>query len=184
MSAEINIAVRILEPRWRSDLPAAAVTARRAARAALQADLPAPLRRAVRRRPVELNLVLSDDKTVRQLNRDFRGIDKPTNVLSFGAAQDWQDGIVDQPIMLGDVVLARETVAAEATAQGKSLADHARHLIVQGVLHLLGHDHQRRSAAAKMEAIEVRVLAELGVADPYWVQARKAPRNQGPRRRS
>ena len=72
-----------------------------------------------------------------------------------------------QPQLLGDVVLARETVAREAVAQGKSLADHTTHLVVHGLLHLLGHDHQQPAEAVEMESLETRILAALGIADPY-----------------
>ncbi|MGH6931022.1 MAG: rRNA maturation RNase YbeY [Dongiaceae bacterium] len=174
MVAEVEIAVRILEPRWKLDVPAAVATARRAASAALAASMPAKLRQAARRRTIELNLVLADDRTVRRLNREFRNVDKPTNVLSFGDPAQWRVRGPATPIVLGDVILARETVTAEAVAQGKPMKDHARHLIVHGVLHLLGHDHLRRSAARKMEAIEIGVLAQLGVANPYWIAGGKA----------
>lgn len=183
MDAEVNIAVKILESRWKSDLPSAAAAARRAARAVLATEMPPRLRRAARGRPVELNLVLADDKTVRRLNRDYRSIDKPTNVLSFGGPEDWLAGAAGLPIVLGDVVLARETVAAEAVAQGKSMADHTRHLIVHGVLHLLGHEHERPFQAARMELVEVGVLADLGIANPYGVGAGKAVSARAPRRR-
>jgi probable rRNA maturation factor len=112
-----------------------------------------------------LSLVLADDATLRALNRRWRAQDKPTNVLSFAA--QGEETPPDAPLLLGDVVLAFETVAREAAAQGKPLGDHLRHLVVHGVLHLLGHDHERREEAALMEALETRILAGLGVADPY-----------------
>jgi probable rRNA maturation factor len=114
---------------------------------------------------VEISVVLADDAMVRMLNRDHRGKDKPTNVLSFpiGTA----GGVDAAPTMLGDVVLACETVMAEAAAQGKSVADHLRHLVVHGVLHLTGHDHEDDAEAERMERLETRVLADLGVGDPY-----------------
>lgn len=113
---------------------------------------------------VAIGLLLTDDASVRVLNRDFRGKDEATNVLSFPAA--------DQPAVpgakpLGDIALAYETVAREAEAEGKSLADHAAHLIVHGTLHLLGYDHGLEAQAEIMENLEVRALAALGVADPY-----------------
>jgi probable rRNA maturation factor len=85
--------------------------------------------------------------------------------------------------MLGDVILARETVAVEARAQGKTMAAHTSHLIVHGVLHLLGHDHECAADAARMEALEVAVLAGLGIGDPYRLPARAAARRPGAERR-
>lgn len=128
----------------------------------------------------ELTIVLADDGTVRRLNRQYRGIDKPTNVLSFGGTDGGRKPAPGLPTILGDVVLARETMAAEAAVQGKSIADHAVHLVVHGVLHLLGHDHQAAREADLMEAIEIQVLARLGVADPYVT---RLPR-RGARRRA
>lgn len=115
--------------------------------------------------PVEISVLLADDAAVRTLNRDHRGQDKPTNVLSFPIGAG--DGPDAAPTMLGDVVLACETVVAEAAAQGKSVADHLRHLVVHGVLHLAGHDHEEDAAAERMERLETRILADLGVGDPY-----------------
>ena len=116
----------------------------------------------------ELCVTLADDAALRDLNLRYRGKDKPTNVLAFALAEDAAPGLpegVPQP--LGDVVLSLETLEREAGEQGKSLADHFSHLVVHGVLHLLGHDHQQEGEAEVMEALEARVLAGLGVADPY-----------------
>jgi probable rRNA maturation factor len=154
----IDVAIR--SPRWRRRVPGIERLARDAARAAIGAS-------GVTVGAAELSLVLDDDDAVRELNRRWRGRDGPTNVLSFPAGRDGPAS--GAPRMLGDVVLGFATVAREAEAQGKTLADHARHLIVHGVLHLLGHDHERRAAARRMEALERRVLARLGVADPYVV---------------
>ena len=162
-----DISVRVLAPAWRRDVPAATTLVRRAARAALAEALHSALRQRGARGPVELTVVLADDTVLRRLNRDYRGLDKPTNVLSFGGPDEWRAGALGAPIGLGDVILARETVAAEAAAQGKSMADHASHLIVHGVLHLLGHDHHDAADAAMMESVEVEVLTGLGIADPY-----------------
>lgn len=117
--------------------------------------------------PAELSIVLGDDALVQALNRQWRGQDKPTNVLSFPVEPAALPRGV--PRLLGDVVLAFETVAAEAATQGKPLAHHLRHLIVHGVLHLLGFDHEAVGEAERMEALEVAVLAELGVPDPYRI---------------
>lgn len=115
--------------------------------------------------PGALTLALSDDEEVRALNRQFRGADKPTNVLSFPAEYTVPEP--GAPPYLGDVILARETVAREADAQGKSFNDHATHLVVHGVLHLLGYTHDADEDAARMEALEVAALARLGLPDPY-----------------
>ncbi len=118
---------------------------------------------------VMLSVSLADDAAVRAANRDWRARDKPTNVLSFPAlAPDkLAGGGLNGPIFLGDVILALETVEAEATEQDKSLVDHATHLIVHGVLHLLGFDHTTPQEAERMEETERRVLATLGISDPY-----------------
>jgi probable rRNA maturation factor len=113
----------------------------------------------------EISLLLTDDATVRTLNRRHRAQDKPTNVLSFPLDDD--PAPASASWLLGDVVLACETVADEARAQGKPVADHFRHLVVHGILHLLGYDHVTDGDAAIMEQLEVAALASLGVADPY-----------------
>jgi probable rRNA maturation factor len=116
---------------------------------------------------VELGITLADDANQQQLNRDYRGLDAPTNVLAFPV---WEAGTrlpPGAPVLLGDVVLAVETVAQEAAEQKKPLADHLLHLTVHGVLHLLGYDHLTRADAAAMESLERLILAELGVPDPY-----------------
>jgi len=111
-----------------------------------------------------VSLCLSDDAGVCELNARWRGIDKPTNVLSFPTAPRQADSM---PPMLGDIALAFETVAREAEASGIALADHYRHLVAHGFLHLLGYDHRTDKEAERMEALEQRILARLGVADPY-----------------
>lgn len=157
-----TVAVDVRASDWRSDLPDIEALARQAACSALAAgaaDVAAP-------EGIEVSIVLADDATVRALNRDYRGRDAPTNVLAFpqGAAAAEQAA---GPLLLGDVVLAYETVRREAAAQGKTLADHTRHLVVHGLLHLCGFDHDADAAAADMERRETAILAALGVADPY-----------------
>ncbi len=117
----------------------------------------------------DLTVLLTDDEAVRDLNSRFRSKDAPTNVLSFPAPQTAHPH-------LGDIALAHGVCAAEAAAQGKRLADHLSHLVVHGVLHLLGYDHQADAPAAAMEAMERHILADLGVADPY----RPDPVHAGP----
>lgn len=105
-----------------------------------------------------ITILLTDDAALRRLNRDFRGKDKPTNVLSFPApGRDYR----------GDIAIAYGVTRAEARASGKAFADHAAHLVVHGVLHLAGYDHVRAKDAKVMEPLEVKILARLGIADPY-----------------
>jgi probable rRNA maturation factor len=107
--------------------------------------------------------MLADDARIRELNRRWRGQDKPTNVLSFPAPE----GPPDDARFLGDIVLAFETVEQEARAEGKPLEHHLAHLAVHGALHLLGYDHERDSDADAMEQRERLILARLGIPDPY-----------------
>ena len=113
----------------------------------------------------ELSLVFTDDAHVRALNAGWRGKDRPTNVLSFPAFPRGKRGAL--PPMLGDIVLAAETVAREAQLEEKPLADHLAHLIVHGILHLIGYDHESDAEAEEMEGLERQILAGLGIPDPY-----------------
>ena len=110
-------------------------------------------------------ILLADDKKLRALNRDFRGKDKPTNVLSFPAS----DGYA------GDIAIAYAVTRREAKDADKNFADHASHLVVHGVLHLAGYDHERPKDAKLMEPLEVKILKRLGIADPY-ASPKEAPR--------
>jgi probable rRNA maturation factor len=107
----------------------------------------------------DFTILLSNDRKLRTLNRDFRGKDKPTNVLSFPADTDYA----------GDIAIAYGVTQKESKAVGKAFADHAIHLVVHGVLHLAGYDHERPRDAKVMEPLEVKILARLGIADPYAV---------------
>lgn len=109
-------------------------------------------------------IALGDDAMLRDLNLRFRGKDKPTNVLSFPAADL---GVADGDHHLGDVVLARETLTREAAEQGKTPQHHFIHLVIHGILHVLGHDHIEEDEAARMESLEVAILADLGLPNPY-----------------
>jgi len=150
-----------LSPKWRTALPARDL-AREAITASLaECGLALPA-------GAELCIHLADDAHVRELNARWRGLDKPTNVLSFPAFEASQLG---RARLLGDIVLAYETLAREAVDEDKPLADHYRHLVVHGFLHLIGFDHEVEADAERMEALETRVLARLGVADPYRADA-------------
>ena len=116
---------------------------------------------------VELGITLTDDAHQRELNRRYREQDVSTNVLAFRAWEPGMHATLGAPLLLGDVVLAFETVAREANDQVKPFCDHVRHLIVHGVLHLLGYDHRGEADAIKMERLETSILAKLGVPDPY-----------------
>ena len=117
-----------------------------------------PLPRSAGEEPAELSLVFTDDSGIRRLNKAWRGKDKPTNVLSFPQKTG---------ALLGDVILAAETVAKEAALADKPLEDHMAHLIIHGFLHLLGFDHQGDGEAEKMEQLERVALKSLGIPDPY-----------------
>ncbi len=118
----------------------------------------------------EISLVLTSDEEICALNKSWRGKDEPTNVLSFGLG-----GMVhgEDPRNLGDVVLACETVTREAESRGLEIGQHTAHLVVHGVLHLLGYDHANECEAEKMEQLEVRILAAIGFPDPYSYDAIK-----------
>ena len=140
-------------PLWEKQPQAVPVVERAIAAAAEATDAPLG----------EVVVMLADDETVRSLNRDWRKIDKPTNVLSFPAAQT--PGI--EPLMLGDIVIAYETLTRECEAEDRVFLHHLAHLAVHGFLHLLGYDHQNDSDAEAMEQLETAILARLDMPDPY-----------------
>ena len=118
---------------------------------------------ALRRRKAEVNIVIVDARSGRRYNREFRGKDYATNVLSF----PYEPLPGQRTALLGDLVICAPVVAREAADQGKRLREHYAHLTIHGVLHLLGYDHETEPEAGRMEALERRVLAGLGIADPY-----------------
>jgi probable rRNA maturation factor len=135
------------------------------------ADAAAEVEPALANQRLEASLLFTSDVEIHQLNREWRSRDKPTNVLSFPMLERKDllalapDG---SPEMLGDIALAYETCAREAAEKGIPLEHHAAHLIVHGLLHLAGHDHETSEADAQaMEALETKALARLGIADPY-----------------
>ncbi len=131
------------------------------------ADLPAELTD----REIEVCVVLTDDSEIHTLNRDYRGMDKPTNVLSFAnldsdSAED-ELAMEDMPFSLGDVIIAWDTMQREAIEQHKKFEDHLSHMMVHGTLHLLGYDHMDDGDAAVMEGLEIRILEKINVENPY-----------------
>ncbi|WP_295227101.1 rRNA maturation RNase YbeY [uncultured Brevundimonas sp.] len=145
------IEIEVEAEAWTGALPDTEAVVERAAQAALGAV------------QGDIVVLLTDDAAVRELNGRFRDKVKPTNVLSFPAPENAFPH-------LGDIVLAYGVCATEAEAQSKTLADHLSHLVVHGVLHLLGRDHEDDAAAEEMEAEEREILAQIGVADPYLAE--------------
>jgi probable rRNA maturation factor len=154
--AEIEILIEA--PGWES-LPEAEAIATRAGLAALAAEGETS--------GASVAVLLTDDAAMRQLNAQFRGQDKPTNVLSFPAPERPSGAGHAESLFLGDMALGYETCAAEALADEKTLGDHLAHLVVHGMLHLLGYDHETDVEAEEMEGRERAILASLGIADPY-----------------
>lgn len=157
--AVLELAVSIQDERWTDDLPGVSELVDMAVSAALEgAEEPGP---------VEVSVVLADDTFVHTLNKAYRGQDKPTNVLSFAQRDGGAMQVEGEPEVLGDVIVAYETTTREASEQDKPLKHHLCHLLVHGVLHLLGYDHQDDEEAGDMEGLETTILARLGIADPY-----------------
>lgn len=159
------IELRVADVAWRSALPKLRALSRRGVEAALAVapSLPAGSK-------AELSILFTNDEAMRDLNRTYRGKDKPTNVLAFANLEAAPGASAMSPpseLLLGDVVLAFETVRQEALASDKPMAHHVSHLIVHGVLHLLGFDHQKAKEARTMEALERTALARIGIGDPY-----------------
>ena len=159
MNSMHSIDISIESPDW-GVLADAEAIAEKAAAAALASET----------HGLELSLVLTSDEFVCALNRDYRGRDEPTNVLSFpGEAPPEGGAAAERPVLLGDVIIAFGVARCEAEAddRGISLGDHLSHLVIHGVLHLLGHDHQAEAEAEVMEGLETRLLSSLGIDAPY-----------------
>jgi probable rRNA maturation factor len=150
--AKLKIDVLVDSALWKEPAKARSIV-RRAVAAAASAQSTTP---------TELAIVLTDDSAIRQLNRLWRGIDSATNVLSFPTKQT-----ADEPPHIGDVVLAYETIAREARAEGKPFPHHLAHLAVHGFLHLIGYDHEADTDAKAMEQAERDILRRLHIPDPY-----------------
>lgn len=153
-SAGLAIDVLVQSPLWDAQ-PAAERTIRQAIEAAAT---------QLGAKPGEVSAVLTDDGAIRALNRQWRKIDKATNVLSFRAGKS---AAASSPAMLGDIIVAYETVARECAEEGRVFLHHLAHLGVHGFLHLIGYDHQTDAEADSMERLESAILAKLGMPDPY-----------------
>ena len=154
----MTIAIEVEDEAWAA-LPGLEALAAGAVKAALAACDVAEV-------GVDVFVLFTDDAAIAAMNAEWRGMAKPTNVLSFPAPEDLPlpDG---EPQPLGDIVLASGVIAREALGQGKTLHDHCAHLIVHGCLHLLGHDHDDETEAAAMERHEIEILKGLGISNPY-----------------
>jgi probable rRNA maturation factor len=161
---KLSVAIAEPDPSWSKLAPEAPKVLRRAARRAFAAATGAGWRGS--KVAHEVSFMLTDDRQMRRLNRDYRGKDKPTNVLSF-AALDAAKPKPSQPWLLGDIVLASGVIAREAKEQAKTLEQHLTHMAVHGMLHLLGYDHDDNHDAEIMEALEISALAKMGIANPY-----------------
>ncbi len=165
--ARVTVDLTLDDPAWLDAMPRAGEAASAACVAALESACPGPA--------LAVSLVLSDDRRVASLNSRWRNVDGPTDVLSFpsderspGLPPPVPQGAPDgSAVELGDVVIARETLARDARAGDRPLGDHLAHIVVHGTLHLLGYDHDTETRAETMEAVERTVLAGLGVPDPY-----------------
>ena len=154
----MKVSIEVEDSSWQA-LPELEALTREAVVAALSEELPQQI-------PVEVALLFTGDAAIAEINSEWRGQNKPTNVLSFPAPEDMPlpEG-ENRP--LGDIVLAFGVISREAREQGKSLRDHTAHLIVHGVLHLLGYDHETDAEAEDMEHREVQILKGMGISDPY-----------------
>jgi len=161
---EFEIDVSVPEPEWMSSFLDVEAVALNAMTLTLEmASRP----KILRGRDVEAAIVLANDDLVQVLNREYRGKDKPTNVLSF-ASLDADDPIPPEgPVHIGDIILAYQTVDREAREQGKFFKDHFTHLVVHGTLHLLGYDHIEEDEANIMESTEIRILEKMNIQNPY-----------------
>jgi probable rRNA maturation factor len=168
-AARLRTVVRIDHKDWRDEIPDTIQFTRKAAQSGWtigRRSLPAshPLAKKLPG-PIEISVLLSNNATVRDLNRDHLGKDKPTNVLSFPG--DTSPAFQGADVLLGDIILAWQTVEMEARQAEKPAAEHLAHLVIHGVLHLLGYDHESDDDAAVMEGLEVDCMARLGLSNPY-----------------
>jgi probable rRNA maturation factor len=161
---EPEIDVSLQEPAWTTSFLDVETIARDAMALTLSMAM---LPKQLDGRQIEASIVLANDDLVQVLNREYRGKDKPTNVLSFASMDDDSPVPDEGPYPIGDIILAFQTVDREATEEGKFFKDHFIHLVVHGTLHLLGYDHMTDDDANIMEAAEIRILEKLHIQNPY-----------------
>jgi len=156
--ASLSVDIDVKEPLWEKELPTVQRDITTVSQIVYNAcDLPT--------RSAEISIVLADDIFIQDLNQRYRGKDKPTNVLSFPATDDPQEAT--EHMILGDVIISYQTLQRESEEQSKTMEAHMVHMLVHGILHLIGYDHQDSQEAEKMEALEVGLLKEMGYANPY-----------------
>lgn len=158
LSSPIEITLHIKDERWEERIPNISTLTQKAVSKTLQFLQLGIL-------DLEMSVVFADDPFLQEYNVRYRGKDKPTNVLSFSALGT--PLVVKEGDNLGDIMIAYETMEKEAQAQGKTLQDHTVHIIVHGVLHLIGYNHEEDDEAEKMEKTEIEILKTLGVQNPY-----------------
>lgn len=156
MTPEIDIDILIEDPRWQDAIPEHENIVHKCA------DNTIFLKGEV----IELSVVLTNDAHITKLNKEYRNKNKPTNVISF-PLQNWEEPDEIPILSLGDVIVSLDTIEIEAKEQSKSLQDHFTHLLVHGVLHLLGHDHEIEEEAVIMESLEIKILNGMGIKNPY-----------------
>ena len=165
----IDLDIAVEDPSWETACPAYEALIQRAVDAVLK-DSPVAASLIERGVEFELSIVLADNDMVQTLNRDYRGKDKPTNVLSFAlldGEDGWEEPSGSGPCALGDLILAFETVETEAKAEEKTFESHFTHLVIHGMLHLLGYDHLEEDEAEEMESLEIQILSGFGIKNPY-----------------
>lgn len=159
-----DIDISVLEPEWKASFLDVEEIARTAM---LNTLLIARLPSRIENKMLEASIVLANDDLIQVLNREYRDMDKPTNVLSF-AMHDSDDPIAESAaVPLGDIILSYQTISREAKEQGKFFKDHFTHMIVHGTLHLLGYDHVTEDEANNMETLEIRILEKMNIQNPY-----------------
>ncbi len=182
----LDIAISVADPSWRnlvSDIDALAKEAALITLGLVSREFELVPLADGQKPTVEVSIVFTNDAEIQILNRDYRGKDTPTNVLSFpdaplSQAELQSASLMNEPLLLGDIVLARETLVSEATAQTKDIRNHLAHLLVHGVLHLAGFDHMTENEAEKMEHLEIVILQDLNITNPYELS--NQPRQETP----
>jgi probable rRNA maturation factor len=160
----VDIDVNVMETEWNSSFLDVSAVAETAMEKTLNMAM---LPKILQGRTLEASVLLANDDLIQTLNREYRGKDKPTNVLSFASLDSPDPVAKDAPFPLGDIVLSYQTIDQEARDQGKFFKDHFIHMVVHGTLHLLGYDHETEDEANIMEALEIRILEKMNVQNPY-----------------